>query len=300
MVEERGRSSPRPRPSFSSSTPACPRTLSRDADWCSCAAEPASPAPALLDRSELGLYTRCVRTPAMASRPSTSLLPPRPRRCSRSRTPPSIAATTRVFDRLSLEIPAGRSTVILGPNGAGKTTLLQLVTRDLYPVWAPDAHVRLFGEERWNLFELRRRLGIVSHELLLRHQRELVALDVVLSGFHSSIGLWGRAPADAATPRARASDARADGHRPPRRSRLHRDVGRRAAPLPARPRAGQRSAHPAPRRADGEPRPARRVRADRGPARAAARGTHPGPGHASPRRDPARDRLGGPARAAGA
>jgi iron complex transport system ATP-binding protein len=65
--------------------------------------------------------------------------------------------------------------------------------------------VRLFGEERWNLFALRRRLGIVSHELLLRHQRELVALDVVLSGFHSSIGLWGQAPADAATlERARA------------------------------------------------------------------------------------------------
>jgi iron complex transport system ATP-binding protein len=112
---------------------------------------------------------------------------------------------TRVFDRLSLEIPAGRSTVILGPNGAGKTTLLQLVTRDLYPVWAADAHVRLFGEERWNLFALRRRLGIVSHELLLRHQRELVASDVVLSGFHSSIGLWGQPPADAATrERARA------------------------------------------------------------------------------------------------
>ena len=106
---------------------------------------------------------------------------------------------TRVFDRFSLEIPARRSTVVLGPNGAGKTTLLQLVTRDLYPVWAPDAHVRLFGEERWNLFELRSRLGVVSHELLLRHQRELVALDVVLSGFHSSIGLWGRPPAPEAS-----------------------------------------------------------------------------------------------------
>jgi iron complex transport system ATP-binding protein len=118
---------------------------------------------------------------------------------------------TRVFDRLSLELPAGRSTAILGPNGAGKTTLLQLVTRDLYPVWAPDSSVRLFGEERWNLFTLRRRLGIVSHELLLRHQArtgargDLRALDVVLSGFHGSIGLWGRgAPAPSSVARARA------------------------------------------------------------------------------------------------
>lgn len=105
---------------------------------------------------------------------------------------------TRVFDRLSLEIPNGRSTAILGPNGAGKTTLLQLVTRDLYPVWAPDATVRLFGEARWNLFALRRRLGVVSQELHLRHQRELRALDVVLSGYAASIGLWGQPPADAA------------------------------------------------------------------------------------------------------
>ena len=101
---------------------------------------------------------------------------------------------TRVFDRFSLEIPAGRNTAILGPNGAGKTTLLQLVTRDLYPVWAPDARVRLFGEERWNLFELRRRLGIVSQELHLRHQRDVSALDVVLSGHYASIGIWRREP----------------------------------------------------------------------------------------------------------
>jgi iron complex transport system ATP-binding protein len=104
---------------------------------------------------------------------------------------------TRVFDRLSLEIPSGRSTAVLGPNGAGKTTLLQLVTRDLYPIWAPDASVRLFGEARWNLFALRRRLGVVSQELHLRHQREVRALDVVLSGYASSIGLWGQEPADA-------------------------------------------------------------------------------------------------------
>jgi iron complex transport system ATP-binding protein len=101
---------------------------------------------------------------------------------------------TRVFDRFSLEVPAGRNTAILGPNGAGKTTLLQLVTRDLYPVWAPDAHVRLFGEERWNLFDLRRRLGIVSQELHLRHQREVRALDVVLSGYYASIGIWRQEP----------------------------------------------------------------------------------------------------------
>ena len=44
----------------------------------------------------------------------------------------------------------------------------------------------------------------MSHELLLRHQRELRAFDVVLSGFHSSIGLWGQ-PAASARARERAA-----------------------------------------------------------------------------------------------
>lgn len=36
---------------------------------------------------------------------------------------------SRVFDRLDLRIPAGRSLAIVGPNGAGKTTLVKLLTR---------------------------------------------------------------------------------------------------------------------------------------------------------------------------
>lgn len=35
----------------------------------------------------------------------------------------------RVFDRLDLEIPAGRSLAIVGPNGVGKTTLVKLLAR---------------------------------------------------------------------------------------------------------------------------------------------------------------------------
>jgi iron complex transport system ATP-binding protein len=135
--------------------------------------------------------------------------PPRPAPLLTIENATVFRGDTRVFDRLSLEIPAGRSTAILGPNGAGKTTLLQLLTRDLYPVWAPDAHVRLFGEERWNLFDLRRRLGIVSQELHLRHQREVSALEVVLSGYYASIGLWRREPPGAERlSRARAILAR--------------------------------------------------------------------------------------------
>jgi len=95
----------------------------------------------------------------------------------------------RVFDGLSLRIDAGCHTAILGPNGAGKTTLLKLLTRELYPVFHPDTVVRLFGQQRWNVWDLRRRLGIVSHDLQARHLGNPLGQHVILSGYYSSIGI---------------------------------------------------------------------------------------------------------------
>jgi iron complex transport system ATP-binding protein len=96
---------------------------------------------------------------------------------------------TRVFDDLSLTIPAGRHTVILGPNGAGKSTLLKLITRELYS--APGGgFVRVLGRETWNVWQLRAHLGLVSHDLQHDYAADVVGRDVVLSGLHASIGTY--------------------------------------------------------------------------------------------------------------
>lgn len=95
----------------------------------------------------------------------------------------------RVFDQLSLRIPARQNTAILGPNGSGKTTLLQLLTRELYHVDRPSSAVRILGKSRWEVLALRRQLGVVSHDLQFTYRRGIRALDVVVSGFFSSIGL---------------------------------------------------------------------------------------------------------------
>ena len=97
---------------------------------------------------------------------------------------------TQVFEKLSLEIALGSNTAILGPNGAGKSTLLKLLSRELYPVACDGSSVRLFGQERWNVWDLRSRLGIVSHDLQGQYSRSTLGFHVILSGLYSSIDVW--------------------------------------------------------------------------------------------------------------
>ena len=98
---------------------------------------------------------------------------------------------TKVFDNLSLEIALGCHTAILGPNGAGKSTLLKVLAAELHPQPTPGASIRLFGQSRWSVWELRTRLGIVSHDLQHEYLGQVTGLKVVLSGLYASIGTYG-------------------------------------------------------------------------------------------------------------
>jgi iron complex transport system ATP-binding protein len=94
------------------------------------------------------------------------------------------------LDDVTLRIAAGEHICILGPNGCGKSTLIKTVTRDCYPVAREGSSISILGRERWNIFELRSLLGIVSPDLLASCTTESTGRDIVLSGFFSSTRIF--------------------------------------------------------------------------------------------------------------
>jgi iron complex transport system ATP-binding protein len=101
-----------------------------------------------------------------------------------------IRGEKRVLDRFSLEIGSGENVAIVGPNGCGKSTLIKTISRELYPLAADGASVRLLGQDRWNIFDLRSHIGLVSNDLVATYTRDFTGREAILSGFFGSVGIW--------------------------------------------------------------------------------------------------------------
>lgn len=95
-----------------------------------------------------------------------------------------------VLHDLSLTVRAGEHLAILGPNGCGKSTLLKTMTCEIYPIFRPEMRARIFGRERWDLTQLKRKMGVVNAELPGKPARFTTGFDAVVTGFFSSSTLW--------------------------------------------------------------------------------------------------------------
>jgi iron complex transport system ATP-binding protein len=95
-----------------------------------------------------------------------------------------------VLHDINLSVNTGEHMAILGPNGCGKSTLIKTITCECYPIVQPETKVNIFGRERWDLTELKKRLGVVSAELPGKPTLHTTGRDAVLTGFFSSSTLW--------------------------------------------------------------------------------------------------------------
>jgi iron complex transport system ATP-binding protein len=95
-----------------------------------------------------------------------------------------------VLHDINLSIESGEHIALLGPNGCGKSTLLKTISCELYPLAEPTMRVSILGSERWDLTQLKRKLGVVQNEIPGKPMLNTTGRDAVLTGFFSSSTLW--------------------------------------------------------------------------------------------------------------
>ena len=79
-----------------------------------------------------------------------------------------------------------------GPNGSGKSTLVKLIVGE--QLQAYSNRVWIFGKRRGsgeNIWDLRKRIGLVTPELQMNYRKNITGRKVVYSGFNESIGFYG-------------------------------------------------------------------------------------------------------------
>jgi molybdate transport system ATP-binding protein len=102
-----------------------------------------------------------------------------------------------VLDGLNWVVNRDENWAIVGPNGAGKTTLLRLISADHLQAYSNEIY--LFGMRRGSgesIWDIKRKIGVLSPEFQIGYREALPASDVVLSGFFDSVGLYRRPTPD--------------------------------------------------------------------------------------------------------
>ncbi len=95
----------------------------------------------------------------------------------------------KIIDSITWKIRRGENWALIGPNGAGKTTLLKIVAGMM---WPSEGSVCVLGAKfgKDDLRRLRKMTGWVSSFLAERVPCSQNALSIILSGKHSSFGLY--------------------------------------------------------------------------------------------------------------
>jgi len=98
---------------------------------------------------------------------------------------------TLVLNRVTWRMEPGQHTLIEGPNGCGKSTLLSLIDGENHKAYGQ--RVTLFGRRRGSgesVWDIKSHFGVVSNEIHNKYVKGWRVLDVVVSGYYDSVGLY--------------------------------------------------------------------------------------------------------------
>jgi molybdate transport system ATP-binding protein len=96
---------------------------------------------------------------------------------------------TLILRDLAFTMDASQSWAVIGSNGSGKSTFIKMLYGLILP--SVESSVERFGIQRGDpLSNFKSRAGYLSSELQTMYDREMSCVDVVASGFHSSIGIY--------------------------------------------------------------------------------------------------------------
>lgn len=96
-----------------------------------------------------------------------------------------------IFSDFDFSLDKDQHTLITGPNGAGKSTLLSIITGDHPNCYTNELYI--FGNRRGSgesIWQIKKNMGIVSPALHREHYIPGNCLQIVISGYFDSIGLY--------------------------------------------------------------------------------------------------------------
>lgn len=100
-------------------------------------------------------------------------------------------ANVQVLENVDWTLHAGQHCSISGPNGCGKTTLLSLINGDNHKAYGQD--ITLFSRRRGSgesIWDIKQKFGLLNTQLHLNHVRGMKVLEVLVSGFFDTVGLY--------------------------------------------------------------------------------------------------------------
>ncbi|WP_297089599.1 ATP-binding cassette domain-containing protein [uncultured Draconibacterium sp.] len=98
-----------------------------------------------------------------------------------------------ILSKINWTIQAGEFWQLKGPNGSGKTTLLTMINGDNPKAFGQN--IELFGRKKGtgeSVWEIKKRIGYFTPSMMDLFTRRQSAMQMVISGFHDSIGLYQR------------------------------------------------------------------------------------------------------------